>query len=174
MKAPILYGMEPVRDRETQEVIGIVKAILDSAALFASLEAANEGIADQTSLVRPDGTMIWSPDARTRNDFADEMSAAIGLNRQSAVAPARDGQEMLLGIPSFGLKDRIPELDWYVLVNSPMSNVLLPFENLNGRFLYIVLATIIVVIVLAFVFTHIVSRPAVDVDPHFERLGLRS
>ena len=168
------YGMEiaePVRDLETGTLIGVIKAILDSAALFGMLEAANEGVEGQESLlVRTDGTSIWSPDARTTNDFAAVMSNAISLGRPSAMGSTREGDPSLVAFPTTGIKDRIPELDWYVLVHSPLSSVLTPFENLNRRFLLIVLATIATVISLAFVFTHIMSRPAVDVDPHFERL----
>ncbi len=168
------YGMElaePVRDLETGKLVGVIKAILDSSALFGKLEAANEGVAgEETLLVRTDGTSIWSPDARTRNDFAIQMSNAIRLGRLYATGSDRNGEPNLVAFPSTGIKHRIPELDWYVLVHSPMNSVLTPFENLDRRFLFIVLATVVTVIGLAFVFTHILSRPALDVDPHFERI----
>lgn len=167
------YGMEiaePIRDSDTRSVIGVIKAILDSPALFARLEAANEDPTEETLLVRPDGSVIWSPDARTSYAFSDSLNEALNLGRPSLETTGRDGEQVLVGIPSFGIKHRIPELDWYVLVRSRYSQLLVPFEDVNRRFLLIVAATLVVVVVLALIFTHFLSKPVVEIDPHFERL----
>ncbi len=64
----------------------------------------------------------------------------------------------------------MPELDWILVVQEPYEEVFSPFRNLNRRFIYIAVFGIALVLVLALIFSRILSRPVIEVDPHLERI----
>jgi hypothetical protein len=79
-------------------------------------------------------------------------------------------QRFLIGLPQFRMKDSLPELDWYLTVQQPRDEALAIFRNINTRFLYILLFTVLVVVFLSFFVSWYLSKPLIEVDPHLEQL----
>lgn len=167
------YGIEvaePIRDDESGAVIGIIKGILDSPALFSTLQEANIGEHEQVLLVRPDGTVVWSPKALLKYPYDAELRAAIADGERSFTFSEGES-DVLVGMPPAGVNARIPELDWYVLVELDRQSALAPLSGLNSSFFLIVAATVTVILLLAAAFTRMLSKPVVEIDPHFERIA---
>ena len=166
------YGIEiaqPIHDAESGVVIGVVKGILDSPALFSRLEEANYGTAEKTLLVRPDGTVVWEPEGSLSYPYSDQLRAAVGQGSRSFVFPGQD-RDLLIGLPPSGVNARVPALDWYVVVQHDRATAMAPMGDLNSRFFLIVVVTVIVILVLALVFTRMLSKPIVEIDPHFDEI----
>ncbi len=160
---------EPIMDQSTGEVIGIIKGIVDSDELFALLESLQFGQETVAVLVRSDGSIVSDPESSDRYQFIEEVAAGMDLNHNSVMAP--EGKPLVfIGLPHFRIKDRIPELDWQVIIQAPYDEVFLPFQNLRSWFVYIVLASVILIMVFSMVFSWVLSKPIIEIDPHLEQV----
>ena len=172
-----VYGMEiahPVRDPSSGEVMGVIKAIADSHEISALVAATRLGPTSEAVLISADGTGILGPERTVRYRFAEPISLEEPGRRYveatEVLALPAEERRVFLGLPQFRLKDRMPELDWILVVQEPYEEVFSPFRNLNRRFIYIAVFGIALVLVLALIFSRILSRPVIEVDPHLERI----
>ena len=172
-----VYGMEiahPVRDPSSGEVMGVIKAIADSHEISALVAATRLGPTSEAVLISADGTGILGPERTVRYRFAEPISLGEPGRRYveatEVLALPAEERRVFLGLPQFRLKDRMPELDWILVVQEPYEEVFSPFRNLNRRFIYIAVFGIALVLVLALIFSRILSRPVIEVDPHLERI----
>lgn len=160
---------EPVVDQGTGAVIGIIKGIVDSDELFALLESLQFGQETVAVLIRSDGSIVTDPESSERYQFTQEVAAGMALKHKYALAP--EGNPLVfLGLPTLSIKDRIPELDWHVIMQAPYEEVFMPFQNLRSWFVYIVLASVILVMVLSMIFSWVLSKPIIETDPHLEQV----
>jgi hypothetical protein len=172
-----VYGMEmahPIRNPSTNEVIGIIKAIADAHEISALVAATRLGPTSEAVLITSDGKGILGPERTVRYRFDEAVSLGEPGQRfieatEILALPAEE-RRVFLGLPQFRLKDRMPELDWHLVVQQPYEEVFSPFQNLTRWFIYIVVFSIVLVLVLALIFSRILSRPAIEADPHLERL----
>ena len=67
---------------------------------------------------------------------------------------------VLLGLPQFRFTDHLPELDWYVVINTPSDEVAGPLHRLNTWLLYAAVVSAIIVAGLAFIFSRLASNRA--------------
>jgi hypothetical protein len=160
---------EPIIDQGTGEVAGIIKGIIDSDELFALLEGLQFGQQTVAVLIRSDGSIVTDPESPDQYQFDAEITAGMNLNRKSVVAPEAD-PAVFVGLPNFSIKDRIPELDWIVVIQAPYDEVFLPFQNLRSWFVYIVLGSIILIMTLSLFFSWVLSKPIIETDPHLEKV----
>ena len=79
-------------------------------------------------------------------------------------------QSFFRGLPRFRVKQTYPELDWYRIIQQPYSEAFAPFSNIDTRLFYITLFSLLVVVILSRIFSWILSRPVIEIDPHLERL----
>lgn len=56
------------------------------------------------------------------------------------------------------------------MVQEPYEEVYSPFRNLSSRFIYFAVVGVVLVLVLALIFSRILSGPVIDADPHLERI----
>lgn len=160
---------EPIIDPGTGEVVGIVKGIVDSDELFALLESLRFGQQTVAILIRSDGSIVTDPQSPDKYQFAEEIAVGMSLNHKSVVAPG-DDPAVFIGLPRSSIKDQIPELDWSVIIQAPYDEVFLPFQNLRSWFVYIVLASIILIMALSLFFSWVLSKPIIETDPHLEKV----
>lgn len=166
------YGMEiaePVRDPQTRTVIGILKAIIDSNELFTMIESVQVGLGAEPMLLRPDGSVIYSPSARSEYGFAPQLRAALALG-EPFIELEENGLDVFVGLPHFGIRDRLPELDWYLIIYAPAAEIYRPFQNVTAWFLYIVLFSVAIIIFLSLIFSWYLTKPVIEIDPHLEQI----
>jgi hypothetical protein len=159
----------PVRERTTQEVIGILKSIIDSDAVFGMLDSSKFGENTVAVLMREDGSIVTDPQSGGKYPFVERIRSEMNFERRYTQAPA-ESPRVFLGLPTFSVNDRIPELDWTLVIQAPYEEVYSPLRQLKTWFLYIVIFSISLVIIFSIVFTWILSRPIVETDPHLERV----
>jgi hypothetical protein len=128
---------EPIRDAGSGQVIGIVKAIVDSDALFGLLGDLRFGQNAVAVLLRSDGSIVTDPEVSEPYPFIQQVLTALTRQRNSVETPEEDPL-VFLGIPQSEVGNRIPELDWHLVIQAPHDEVFRPFHNLRSRFLWIV------------------------------------
>lgn len=172
-----VYGMEiayPIRDPASNQVIGVIKAIADAHEISALVSATRLGPNSEAVLISGDGTGILGPERTVRYRFSEAVALGEPGRRYVEATEVRalpaEERRVFLGLPQFRLKDRMPELDWYLVVQEPYEEVFSPFRNLNSWFIYIAVFGVALVLVLALIFSRILSRPAIEADPHLERI----
>ncbi len=172
-----VYGMEiahPVRDPSSNQVIGVIKAIVDSHAISALVAATRLGPTSEAVLITSDGKGILGPERTVRYRFSetvslDEPGPRYADATEVLALPAEE-RRVFLGLPRSRLKDQMPELNWILVVQQPYDEVFSPFRNLNSRFIYFAVFGVALVLVMALIFSRILSKPAIEVDPHLERI----
>ena len=172
-----VYGMEiaqPLRESVGGEVIGIVKVIVDRHEIASLVDSTQLGGNIRALLISGDGTEILGPlrvvGYRFPEGFQISALGRLSVEATQELALPQEEREVFLGLPQFRIKDLIPDLDWYVVTNGPYDEVFAPFQNLEARFIYIVVGSLVVVVVLAIVFSRMLSKPVIASDPHLERL----
>ena len=125
-----VYGMEiahPVRDPSSGEVMGVIKAIADSHEISALVAATRLGPTSEAVLISADGTGILGPERTVRYRFAEPISLGEPGRRYveatEVLALPAEERRVFLGLPQFRLKDRMPELDWILVVQEPYEEV---------------------------------------------------
>ena len=166
-----VYGLEvaePIRDPETGAVIGIIKTIVDSYELFGLLDAIKLGPNVEAVLLRSDGTVIHSLHPTSGYDFDGDFQ--IGVAGHTSVeaferqAFREDNLRVLVGLPQVRFKDRMPELDWHVVIQGPYDEIFAPFRHINTRFFYILLFSVSIVVFLSLFSSWLVARPVMETD----------
>jgi len=171
-----LYTMDfalPIVERTSQRAIGVMKAAVDSEEILNLVNSVKVGERGHAMLVRGDAVILVSPEAtfkdQVRFKFFRDMRAAIDGGRRSIQVGDGD-EEVFIGLPPFRIKDTLPELDWYLAVVQPRSEALALFGNINTKFLYILLFTVLVVAIMSVFFSWVLAKPVIETDPHLERL----
>jgi hypothetical protein len=163
----------PILDRESGRAIGVVKAIVDSEQIINHVRSVKVGEQGHALLVRGDATVLVGPEATfkdgQRYKYIKDIRAAIE-NGDKAIVAGEGDQRVFLGLPQFKMKDSLPELDWYLTVEQPRSEALLLFGNINTKFVYILVFTVVLVGLLSVLFSWILAKPVIETDPHLERL----
>ncbi len=160
---------EPIRDESTGTVLGIIKGVVDSHEMFGMLDNLKFGSDATAILLRPNGTMATSPGSDDIYPYTSEVNSAIERGRRWLEVPEVNPR-FFVGLPEFTIKSKLPTLDWVVAVESPYADVFAPFRNLRSWFVYFAVLSIALVILLAVIFTWILSRPIIETDPHLEQV----
>jgi len=171
-----MYAMEfavPIVDRTSQRAIGVVRGVLDSEEILNLVKSIKVGERGYAMLLRGDSVILVSPSATfkdlSRFKYFNAMRTAIENGNRSLLVDEGDDR-FFLGFPPFKMKDSLPELDWYLAISQPRKEALSLFSNINTKFLYIILFTVVVVGVMSVFFSWILVKPIIETDPHLERL----
>ena len=171
-----VYGLEvaePIRN-VSGEVIGVLKAIVDSHELFGLVEHVKVGLNGSAALMRSDGIVISSSQNTTRYEFPGGFQLGQGgsgwIEAKEIRALPETEQEVILGFPQTHFSEMVPGLDWQVVVQVSSQEIREPFERTSVGFISILIFNIALVLVLALLFTWFLSKPAIETDPHLERL----
>lgn len=159
----------PLRAEPGGEVIGIVKAIVDSHAELRLVDNLQFGETATAIILREDGTLATSPGSSDVYPFADEIRAATARGERWLEVP-RERPRLFLGLPSRKVSDVLPELPWTVVIEAERAEVFHPFENLRSSFAYVVGLGLGLVVLLALIFSWILFKPIIEVDPHLDRV----
>ena len=140
-----VYGMEiaqPIRESGGGEVIGIVKVIVDSHEISSLVDSIKLGGDTRALLIAADGSEILGPlrviGYRFPEGFRISTLEQLSVEATQILALPQEEREVFLGLPQFRIKDLIPDLDWYVVINGAYDEVFAPFQNLNKWFISLV------------------------------------
>lgn len=165
---------EPIVDDATNACIGVVKVLVDAQEIFGLVNSIEVGGgAGRASLVRADGQVLISRDQPLDRPESfphfDQVRQAAANNRYS-VEIGEGGNRTFVGLPTTRLKETYPELDWYLVVSQPHDAAYGTFLNLHLDYLWLVAFSVLLVFVLAIVYSRLLARPVIETDPHLEQL----
>ncbi|GAB4249131.1 MAG: hypothetical protein Kow00109_25220 [Acidobacteriota bacterium] len=159
----------PMRSEEGGEVLGIVKAIVDSHSVLRLVDNLLFGETATAIILRDDGTLATSPGSDEIYPFAGEVRAAMARGQRWLEVP-EEKPRLFLGLPAKKVSDVLPELPWTVVIEAERDEVFEPFRNLRTSFAYVVGLGLGLVVLLALIFSWILSKPIIEVDPHLDRV----
>jgi hypothetical protein len=119
---------------DSEEILNLVNTVKVGEQGYALLLASS----DSTILVGPGATFK----DKQRFKYFDAVRTAID-NGNRAILVGEGNERYFLGLPPFRLKDSLPELDWVLPVSQPRNEALSFFRNINSRFAYIILFTVV-------------------------------
>lgn len=165
----------PVRELESGEVMGLVRAVLDSERLFAGVSDFRIGESGYACLFdRRSGRLIAgrTADCGTEGTYARLEALEIAQKQgddyflAGVAGPASfdRADAMLVAQAQPELARSLPELDWVVTVEQPLSEAHAPVAALFRDMILAFLAMGALVVVLGGYLSFKLERPVTDVD----------
>jgi hypothetical protein len=164
--------LEPGSDK----LAGVLKAVIDARELLASVAGLKPGSTGQATLVRSNGSIVFSrtasdPDARffaTKElaEHLEQMRARQGEGEERFFFRAlnANGEPQVVGVAPSQLSRSYPNVSWLVAVSQSESEFLSPMRSVGWYLLALVAATLLFVLSLALWFSMRLAKPAHDVD----------
>jgi hypothetical protein len=178
-KSAGVYAIEiavPVPAPDGDQLVGILKAVTDSREMLASLGSLRLGTTGEAWLVRPNGSIVFGPDApqpgatfwaadplRKRGDVLAKGGPTGGTFFE---AQAPDGAKHVVGVAQSQLSSSYPGLTWIVAVSQARDELLAPVRVIGWYLLLLFALAALVVIGLALWFSIRLAAPQVDIDMH--------
>jgi hypothetical protein len=171
-----LYTMDfalPIVERASQRTVGVIKAAVDAEEVINLVKSVKVGERGHAMLVRGDAVILASPEVtlkdQSRFRFFKDMRSAMDAGQRSIVVGEGD-ERSFIGLPPFRIRDTLPELDWYLVVIQPRSEALALFSNINTKFFYILIFSVLVVVAMSIFFSWVLVKPVIETDPHLDKL----
>jgi hypothetical protein len=166
----------PVFSPSGDELAGVLKVVADSREMLAFVANTRLGITGEATLVRPDGSIVFSrrprdPDARFfASDLLRERLEAVDRGEPTFALAfmARDVQGSLyvVGVAPSQLGMTYPDLSWLVAVSQADDELFNPVRTQMVSLLVVIAAATIAVLIFALWFSMRLAVPQLEVDMH--------
>ena len=171
------YAVEiavPVYEPDSEVFAGILKAVVDSRELLATVGGSQLGTSGQAVLLRENGSIVFSrqtsdPNARffALDDLRERVKAltvagSAGGRHFEAVGP--DGQPHMVAVAASQLGRSYPNVAWVVAVSQAESEFLAPLQQLGWYLLLVVALTIAGLLVAAAYMSMRLASPQLQED----------
>ncbi|MGH9162984.1 MAG: cache domain-containing protein [Vicinamibacteraceae bacterium] len=166
----------PVAGPDSDDLAGVLKAVVDARELLALVGSSQPGSDGQAMLLRADGSIIFSratftPQARffaAREMRAQltraEENPAVTVAHFDATSP--DGVDQVVAVAASQLPRSYANLPWVVAVSQPAEELLTPIRSLGFYLLLVFALTALMVLVLALWFSVRLAAPLVETGMH--------
>jgi hypothetical protein len=166
----------PVLGPGTDDLAGVLKAVIDARELLALVGNTQPGRDGQALLLRADGSIIFSratftPQARffATREMREQLARVEG-DPAAAVAhfdaTSRDGVDQVVAVAASQLPRSYANLSWVLAVSQPAEELLIPIRSLGFYLLLVFALTAFMVLVLALWFSVRLAAPAVGTYMH--------
>jgi hypothetical protein len=165
----------PISEPGGDRLAGVLKAVIDARELLASVAGLQPGTTGQATLLRRNGSIVFSrtasdPNARffATRELADGLERLKGRQGQGDErfyfrADTADGEPNVVGVAPSQLSRSYPNVSWLVAVSQAEHEVLAPMRTLVWYLLALVAVTLCFVLALALWFSMRLAKPAHDV-----------
>ncbi|MPY90569.1 MAG: hypothetical protein GEU99_21930 [Luteitalea sp.] len=166
----------PVAAPSSDNLAGVLKAVIDARELLALVGGAQPGHDGQAMLLRADGSIIFTratftPESRffAARDMREQLARIEADPTTTAAhfdATSPDGVRQVIGVAPSQLPRSYANLAWVVAVSQPAEELLAPIQSLGFYLLLVLGLTALMVLVLALWFSVRLAAPAVATDMH--------
>jgi Cache domain len=166
----------PVAAPGSERLVGVMKAVIDARELLASVAGLQPGVTGQATLVRDNGSIVFSrttadPNAR----FFATQQLAEGLQRLRGApgqgderlhfrAETPDGSAHVVGVAPSQLSRSYPNVAWLVAVSQSEAEFLAPMRAVGWYLAAVFGVALILVLLLALWFSMRLAAPQFDID----------
>ena len=161
-------------------IVGVLKAVMDTRELFASVTGVYGGGTGTLALVRTDGSVVFSQRSVDPSSqyFAANMLRERLQNVQTGDAEFKaffraagaDGEPQLVALAASQIGRTFPELPWLIAVSEPESTLFAPVRT---QALYLLVALAVVGVLMSVVALGWSARLAAPPDPNQSDLELQ-
>jgi cache domain-containing protein len=166
----------PVAEPGSERLVGVMKAVIDARELLASVAGLQPGVTGQATLVRDNGSIVFSrttPDPNAR--FFATQQLAEGLQRLRGApgqgderlhfrADGPDGAPQVVGVAPSQLSRSYPNVTWLVAISQSEEEFLAPMRSVGWYLAAVFGVALILVLLLALWFSMRLAAPQVDID----------
>lgn len=170
----VLEVAVPVPPPGDESFSGVLKAVVDARELLAAVAGLRPGETGQATLVRNNGSIVFSRttlDANARFFASDALRKRLaaagpgqGDERFMLEAEGADGAAYVIGVAPSQLRRSYPNLSWYVAVSQAEHELLAPMRTIGTLLALVAGATLLLVFAVAFWFSMRLAAPPMDVD----------
>jgi hypothetical protein len=166
----------PVPEPGSERLVGVMKAVIDARELLASVAGLQPGATGQATLVRDNGSIVFSrttadPNAR----FFATAQLTEGLQRLRGApgqgderlhfrAESPDGNAQVVGVAPSQLSRSYPNVAWLVAISQSEREFLAPMRSMGWYLAAMFAVALILVLLLALWFSMRLAAPQVDID----------
>jgi hypothetical protein len=164
----------PVYEPDSQVFAGILKAVVDSRELLATVGGVQLGATGQAALLRENGSIVFSrhtsdPNARffASDGLRERISGLIAAGPQSGVhfqATGPDGTPQIVAVAASQLGRSYPNVAWVVAVSQSEAELLAPTRKLGWYILLVVALTIVAMLAAAAYMSMRLAAPQLEED----------
>jgi len=164
----------PVPTPSGDELAGVLKVVADIREMLAFVLSARIGVTGEATLVRPDGSIVFSQ--RPRQADAQFFAATLLRERLLAVdagapiynlaftASDDQGARYVIGVAPSQLGMSYPNLSWLVAVSQADAELFAPVRAQAISLLIVIAIATMVVLVFALWFSMRLAAPPLDID----------
>jgi hypothetical protein len=167
----------PVLEPDANRLTGVLKAVIDARELLAPVAGLPPGASGQATLLRDNGSIVYSsrtgtdPNARffASKELGQRLDAlkltdGQGDGRVHFRALGQDGEGEVVGVARSQLGLSYPNLNWLVAVSQSEREFLSPIRAMGLWLALLFAVTAILVLLLALWFSMRLAAPAVDAE----------
>jgi hypothetical protein len=173
------YAVEiavPVYEPDSEVFAGILKAVVDSRELLATVGGSQLGATGEAVLLRENGSIVFSrqtsdPDARffAVDELRNRMTELVAAGPQAGThfqAVGSDGTPQVVAVAGSQLSRSYPNVAWVVAVSQSEAELLAPMRQLGWYMLIVVALTILGMFVAAAYMSMRLAEPQLQEDLH--------
>jgi hypothetical protein len=172
------YAVEiavPVYEPDAEVFTGILKAVVDSRELLATVGGVQLGTTGEAMLLRQNGSIVFSrqtSDPNARFFAVDALRERVGTLMESPQAGAHfeatgpDGTPRVVGVAASQLGSSYPNVSWLVAVSQSQDELLAPIRQLGWYLLLVVALTLVVMFGAAAYLSMRLAAPPLVEDLH--------
>jgi hypothetical protein len=166
----------PVPGPGSERIVGVMKAVIDARELLASVAGLQPGATGQATLVRDNGSIVFSrttADPNARFFASQQLSEGLqrlrgapgqGDERLSFRAQTPDGDAQIVGVAPSQLSRSYPNVAWLVAISQSEREFLAPMRSMGWYLAALFAIALILVLLLALWFSMRLAAPQVDID----------
>jgi hypothetical protein len=153
-------------------VIGVIYVIVDAQEIFGLIESYRAGPLATAALLRPQGEVLSAPgySIRERRIYPGAQEILSAREKGRSYIRTTGEKQSLSAWSSRTFKESYPHLDWIVVTNGSVKEMLAPLSLHRSYFMTLLALILLFSIVATLVLSRLESMPMIEQDPHLETL----
>jgi hypothetical protein len=152
-------------------VTGVVKGLMDTRGIEDLLGSIRAGSGTAVFLTLEKGDIISAPgDAQRQLSFpgAQEITTARDRGKKFLISAGKP--QMVYGLTQKAFTQTYPNLDWNIISMAEADTFVGPLTNLRTYCMALLIGTMLVSVIAAFMLSDVESKPVIEEDPHLEEI----
>jgi hypothetical protein len=153
-------------------VAGVIKVVLDTEPIHSLIGSIGSGAGTTVALIHARGDIISAPgysslEVRT---FPATLDILNTRDRGRRYFVSAEEPRSVYGLSQHGFSEIYPHLNWLVVASAKANDLLGALPQLKKYLIALYLGVFLAVVIATLMLSRVESRPAIEEDPHLEKL----
>jgi hypothetical protein len=153
-------------------VVGVLKVVLDTQPIHSLIGSIQSGQGAVVALIHARGDIISAPgysSLEVRN-YPATLDILNTRDRERRYFVSDDAPQSVYGLSQREFAEIYPHLNWLVVASGKGRDLVGPLPQLRTYLIALIVGVILLVVIATLMLSRVESRPAIEEDPHLERL----